>query len=166
MGDRRFVAASLAAGALLLGACSSQRDDAGGVSDSTSTASSDSTPAATSGPEPTGLTPLTQPTTTAPPGRTTTTAPRRTTTTTTTLVPVRSAANPRCVVRIREGDSLFAITQAAPRPAVTITSLQRENRIRNPDRIEAGDLLDICVGNGINDITGRPRVPPPRQRSG
>ena len=51
---------------------------------------------------------------------------------------------------------------------MTITSLQRENRIRNPDRIDAGDLLDICVRNGINDITGNGcvRSPPDRQRSG
>jgi len=38
-----------------------------------------------------------------------------------------------------------------------------ENGIDNPNRIEAGDFLDICVRNRINDITGerRVRTPPP-----
>ncbi len=65
-------------------------------------------------------------------------------------------------MRIRPGDSLFVIAEAAGKKTVTIASLQRENGIRNPDRIDAGDLLDICVGNRINDITGERRVPPRR----
>jgi hypothetical protein len=160
MRTRRQLAATFLIGVLGLSGCSAHREN---------TAEDTTEPSAT------GLSPLTDPTTapstatttpnSRPPETTTTTTPRRTTTTsstTTTLVPVRSAHNPRCVVRIRPGDSLFVIAEAANKPRVTIVSLQRENRIRNPDRIDVGDLLDICVGNGINDINGRKRPARPR----
>ncbi len=41
-----------------------------------------------------------------------------------------------------------------------MASLQRENGITDPDRIDVGDKLDVCVGNHIDDITGKKRKPP------
>lgn len=64
-------------------------------------------------------------------------------------------------MRIRPGDSLSSIADAVDNKRVTAESLQRENGILNPDRINAGDQLDVCVGNKIDDITGEKRVPPP-----
>jgi hypothetical protein len=43
--------------------------------------------------------------------------------------------------------------------AVTVEGVQAENAISDPDRINAGDYLDVCVGNGVDDITGASRVP-------
>ena len=49
---------------------------------------------------------------------------------------------------------------------MTIEAVTAENEITDPNTINAGDTLDICVGNGIDDITGQPRIttttaPPP-----
>ena len=44
-------------------------------------------------------------------------------------------------------------------PTVTGSSLQAENGIVDPDVIEAGTILDICPGNGIDDLTGAERPP-------
>jgi hypothetical protein len=69
-------------------------------------------------------------------------------------------ANAKCVVRIRPGDSLSLIADRVRRKAVTVESLQAENGIADPDTINTGDYLDVCVGNKVNDITGKKRVPP------
>ena len=63
-------------------------------------------------------------------------------------------------MRVRPGDSLSSIADRVNDKKVTVESLQRENGILNPDRINAGDQLDVCVGNKIDDITGEKRIPP------
>jgi L,D-transpeptidase catalytic domain/LysM domain len=63
-------------------------------------------------------------------------------------------------VRVRPGGSLSSIADVVDDEKVTVESLQRENGILDPDRINAGDQLDVCVGNKIDDITGEKRVPP------
>ncbi|CAN5714802.1 hypothetical protein BH20ACT4_BH20ACT4_13700 [soil metagenome] len=73
---------------------------------------------------------------------------------------MRGVHNPKCVVRIRPGDSLGLIADAVSDDAVTIDALRSENGITDPDSIVAGDLLDICAGNDTDDITGDERVPP------
>jgi hypothetical protein len=101
-------------------------------------------------------------TTTAAPTTTATTAPPSTTAPTTTApARPRRERRRRCVVQVRPGDSLSAIADSIRRKAVTVESLQAENGISNPDSINAGDRLDVCVGNDVNDITGEKRVTPP-----
>jgi hypothetical protein len=51
------------------------------------------------------------------------------------------------------------IADGSDDPAVTGSSLQAENGIVDPDVIEAGTILDICPGNGIDDLTGAARPP-------
>lgn len=65
--------------------------------------------------------------------------------------------DPNCVRAIGPGDSLSLIADAIPDEAVTVASLQAENGIGDPDRIEVGTLLDVCVGNLVDDVTGEPR---------
>jgi hypothetical protein len=67
---------------------------------------------------------------------------------------------------VRPGDSLSLIADNVASRRVTVESLQRENGILNPDQINAGDQLDVCVGNKIDDITGKKRVPPRIPRLG
>ena len=66
--------------------------------------------------------------------------------------------DPDCVIEIQRGDSLSIIAEAMPDTAVTYRDLQAENDVDNADHIESGDLLDICVGNRIDDITGESRT--------
>ena len=66
--------------------------------------------------------------------------------------------DPDCVIEIQAGDSLSLIADAMPDTAVTYGDLQAENDLADADHIEAGDLLDICVGNQIDDITGETRT--------
>ena len=64
-----------------------------------------------------------------------------------------------CIVIVEAGDSLSLIADGIPDPAVTAGSLQAENGIDDADVIEEGDALDVCVGNGINDVTGGAHQP-------
>jgi hypothetical protein len=165
---------------LLLGACTSSRsgDDAdspGGeppVSATPSPTAPPTTGAATTTIDPPATTAdppatstsepatSTTPATTAPPPSTTTT-----TTPPTTTAPDRPPRPPRnpCVWRVRPGDSLSLIADSVHNRRVTVRSLQRENSIADPNRINAGDKIDVCVGNRIDDITGKKRTPPPPQ---
>jgi LysM repeat protein len=104
-------------------------------------------------------------TTTDAPGRTTTTTterPRRTTTTTTEPAPRpepdEDVYDPACVIVIRSGDTLNKIAVEIDDETVTAESLARENGIVDPDQINAGAPLDICVDNGLDDVRGAQRV--------
>lgn len=44
-------------------------------------------------------------------------------------------------------------------PTVTAESLRAENGIANVDVIHPADVLDVCPGNQIDDITGEQRIP-------
>jgi hypothetical protein len=103
-------------------------------------------------PTPTTTAPATTvPATTLP--ATTSTIPS---TTTTTLAPL-DVADPACVVRVVPGDSLGAIAAARADEIVTIASIQAENAL--PDETIVPDqLLDVCIDNGIDDITGAQRL--------
>ena len=65
--------------------------------------------------------------------------------------------HPECVIEIQPGDSLSSIAGAMPDTAVSYEDLQNENGIADADHIESGDLLDICVGNQLDDVTGDTR---------
>lgn len=74
--------------------------------------------------------------------------------------PELDVAEPACVAEVMPNDSLGLIVDNVGDDAVTIASLQDENRIGDADVIHPGDLLDICVGNDIDDITGLSRLAP------
>ena len=67
-------------------------------------------------------------------------------------------ANPACVPVIQSGESLSLIADAVDQAGVSVASLQAENLIADPDLINRGGLLDICVGNSVDDVTGDPRT--------
>jgi LysM domain/L,D-transpeptidase catalytic domain len=168
------VAALAGAGLLLLGACTAARANESSTSavptSSPTVTEPPTTPTSAAGPAttPTTAEPTSQPTpasttttTTSVPPRSTTTSPSTTTPPTTTAPPrLPGVANPQCVVLIRPGDSLSLIADRVKGKKVTVARLQTENGIADPDTINAGDYLDVCVGNKIDDITGKKRVPP------
>ena len=58
-----------------------------------------------------------------------------------------------CVVKVVEGDSLLLIADRFDDETVTGASVKAENRLPD-DTINVGQLLDVCVGNGVDDVTG------------
>lgn len=184
---RRLASALLGTGLLVLSACSDSGDEntepdgeppvsaPDDSSDTTTTAVTTTTrPPATTVPRRTTTTttrpkPPKQSTTTTtepkPPKTTTTTTTQpkstTTTTTTTTVPPLPGVKNPKCVVQIKSGDSLTAIADSIREDAVTVEGLQTENGITNPDAINAGDYLDVCVGNDVDDVSGGKHSAPP-----
>ena len=105
------------------------------------------------------------PTTTAPPtssaptpAPTTAAAP---TTTTTTLPPVPAGVvNPECVRVVRPGDSVSLLADEVKPEAVGTSALQGENGFGGDHVLRPGDLIDMCVGNDVNDINGASRLRP------
>ena len=73
--------------------------------------------------------------------------------------PVPGAPDPACTVVVVPGDSLGAIVAATGNAALSVDAVVLENGLADPDSINAGVSLDICVGNSIDDTTGAPRVP-------
>ena len=63
------------------------------------------------------------------------------------------------MVVVQPGDSLSLIADSIPDPAVTVSSIQAENGIGDANAIEPGQQLDVCVGNGIDDVTGASSEP-------
>jgi hypothetical protein len=116
--------------------------------------------ASSDGADVTGSTPTTAPAA-APTSAPDTTAPASTSTTeattTTTTEPPLDVYDPACVVRVAPGDSLGAIATSRADEIVTIASLQAENGL--PDELIVPDqLLDVCIDNGLDDITGDQRL--------
>lgn len=139
---------------------------------STTTPATSEPPASTDGATTSGAATTTS---TTPAATTTTSAAAPTTGATTTLAaptttvaPVPGQPNPACLVTVAAGDSLDSIAAAARTRLndanITFSALQVENAIPNPDFIDVGQVLDVCVGNQIDDETGGPLpefVPPP-----
>jgi hypothetical protein len=107
-------------------------------------------PAPVSQPAPTRSTAPPTPTTQPP-----TTAPASTSTTTTE--PALDVYDPACVVQVAPGDSLGGIATARADEIVTIASLQAENGLTD-ELIVPDQLLDVCIDNGLDDITGEQRL--------
>jgi hypothetical protein len=62
-----------------------------------------------------------------------------------------------CVVQVEPGDSLGAIVTSRADEIVTNASLRAENDL--PDElIVPGQLLDVCIDNGLDDVTGEQRL--------
>ena len=64
-----------------------------------------------------------------------------------------------CVVEVEPFDSLGLIANQFDDETVNVVSLRAENSLPTA-AIEAGQLLDVCVGNGIDDLTGDQRADP------
>ena len=90
---------------------------------------------------------------------TTSTTPASTTTTstTTTIVPSLDVFEPACVVQVQLGDSLGLIVEEYDDETINIATVRAENSIEG-DTIYPDQLLDICVDNGLDDITGSERT--------
>lgn len=103
--------------------------------------------------------PATMPAATAP--APSTVAPTTTAPTTTTLPPVPAGvANPTCVRVVRPGDSMSLLADQVTPDAVSTSALQGENGFGGDHVIRPGDLIDMCVGNDVNDINGASRLRP------
>jgi hypothetical protein len=62
------------------------------------------------------------------------------------------------------GDTLAVIAMRAAHESLSVGGLQIENGIGDPNALTIGQLVDICPGNLINDVTGgtrEPFAPPP-----
>jgi hypothetical protein len=77
-----------------------------------------------------------------------------TTTATTTTVPL-DVYDPACVVQVQPGAGLLEIAGAFDDERITAPSLRAENRL-DSDVLQPLQLLDVCVDNGIDDVTGEP----------
>lgn len=66
---------------------------------------------------------------------------------------------PECVVQVAPGESLSLIADRFDDDTVTPASIRAENDIGD-DVIHPGQLLDVCPGNGLDDITGDERTEP------
>ena len=96
-------------------------------------------------------------TTATEPPATSSTTTTTTSTTTTTTVPELDVVDPACVVEVGPGDSLGALADAEADEIVTTASLQAENGLAG-EVIVPGQLLDVCIDNGLDDITGEQRL--------
>jgi LysM repeat protein len=85
---------------------------------------------------------------------TTTAAPS---TSTTTTLPALDVYDADCVVKVAPGDSLGGIASGEADEIVTVASLQAENGLVD-ELIVPDQLLDVCIDNGLDDITGDQRL--------
>ena len=65
--------------------------------------------------------------------------------------------DPACVVQVRPGDSLGGIATDRADEIVTIAAIQAENALAD-DLVVPDQLLDVCIDNGLDDITGEQRL--------
>ncbi len=99
--------------------------------------------------------------TTEPSGSSSSPSTSSTTTTITTAVAPSAAPpavyDPACVVQVEPGDSLGAIATSRADEIVTVASLQAENGLAD-ELIVPDQLLDVCIDNGLDDLTGDQRL--------
>ena len=131
----------LIGGCLIAGACSQAAAIQPSAGDTEASNSSNTAPPTTDAIEQS---------TTTPPSSTSTTS-------TTTTVPALDVYEPDCVVKVEPGDSLGAIASAEADEIVTIASLQAENGLVD-ELIVPDQLLDVCIDNGLDDISGEQRL--------
>jgi LysM repeat protein len=141
-----FVGASLVAAActeVIATGTQSDRDDVASPLTESPQAPSTVAPTTTT-PAPTPTTPQSSSTTT-------------TTTTTTTTEPPLAVYDPACVVQVQPGESLGGIATSRADEIVTIAAIQAENGLVD-DLVVPGQLLDVCIDNGLDDVTGEQRL--------
>jgi hypothetical protein len=120
----------------------------------TNTTTSTSTTSTTS----TTLPPSTTSTTTSTTSTTSTstsTSTSTTTSTTTTTLPPLDVYDPACVVQVQPGEGLILIADRFDDETVTASSIIAENGLTT-EVLEPDQLLDVCVDNGVDDVTGEP----------
>jgi hypothetical protein len=93
------------------------------------------------------------------PNASTSVAPTTSVPVTTTTAPPLDVYDPTCVVKVATGDSLTVITDRYEDEVVTPETVMAENGLTT-DVIHPDQLLDICPGNSLNDITGEQRLDP------
>ncbi len=106
--------------------------------------------------------PTESPTTSPAPSQTTspaTTSPATTQPATTTTEPEPAYFDPACVVEVAAFDSLGLIAARFDDETVNVVALRTENGLATAD-LDEGQVLDVCVGNGIDDLTGEQRTGP------
>jgi LysM repeat protein len=105
-------------------------------------------------PSPSATTTTTLPATTTSTSTTSTTSTTSSTstTTTTTTLPL-DVYDATCVVLVQAGDTINLIAERLDDETVLGPAIQAENGLVD-DVIHPGQLLDVCVDNGLNDITG------------
>ena len=64
--------------------------------------------------------------------------------------------DPTCVVKVEPDDNLISIAARVADETVDPETIKAENGL-DSNLINLGQLLDVCVDNGINDITGEAR---------
>lgn len=74
-------------------------------------------------------------------------------------MPALDVYDPKCVVKVAPGESLTLITDRYEDEVVTPETIIAENGLSG-DVIHPDQLLDVCPGNGLDDITGDQRVDP------
>lgn len=77
-------------------------------------------------------------------------------TSTTTTLPPLDVYDAACVVQVAEGDTPDLIADRFDDETVTGPSVLAENRLPLDAVLHPGQLLDVCVDNGVDDITGEP----------
>jgi hypothetical protein len=77
----------------------------------------------------------------------------------TTTEPKPQIYDPACVVEVEALDSLGLIANAFDDETVNVVALRAENNLSTA-AIKVGQLLDVCTGNGLDDITGEQRPDP------
>ncbi|MFW2336548.1 L,D-transpeptidase, partial [Ilumatobacter sp.] len=102
----------------------------------------------------TTLPPTTTSTTTTSTSTTTTTT---TSTTTTTTLPPLDVYDAACVVRVQPLDDLAKIVEEFDDDSVDVETVMAENGLEF-DVLVSGQLLDMCVDNGLDDIDGSART--------
>jgi LysM repeat protein len=76
----------------------------------------------------------------------------------TTTEPPLDVYDPLCVVQVAPGDSLSLIADRFDDDTVRVSTIQAENDLGDTT-IQPGQLLDVCVDNGLDDRTGEAREP-------
>ena len=88
---------------------------------------------------------------------TSTTTSSTTSSTTTTTVPPLDVYDVACVVQVQPGEGLLEIVDRFDDDTVDIETVIAENELAT-EVLEPGQLLDVCVDNGLNDIDGSTRT--------
>jgi LysM repeat protein len=88
----------------------------------------------------------------------TTVAPPATTPVTEPTVPALDVYDPLCVVEVQAGESLSLIADRFDDDTVRVDTIASENDLVD-NTIHPGQLLDVCVDNGLDDRTGVERPP-------
>jgi hypothetical protein len=70
-------------------------------------------------------------------------------------LPPLDVYDPACVVQVQPGEGLILIADRFDDETVTASSIMAENGLTT-EVLEPDQLLDVCVDNGVDDVTGEP----------